>query len=183
MATEPIDAEMAGACVGPNGSAIGMPQLCADWVGNQVVWLVLALVAIYFVLDRVALPRIQAILAERQGTITSDLAKAEELKAEADEAEKAYEKALADARVEAQKIADETRAEIRGQVEEAQAKADAEIAAKTAESEKQIAEIRASALSNVEVVAKDTAEALVAALGLSADKAALDAAVDKRIEG
>ena len=47
----------------------------------------------------------------------------------------------------------------------------------------QIAEIRASALSNVEVVAKDTAEALVAALGLSADKAALDAAVDKRIEG
>ena len=56
---------------------------------------------------RVALPRIAAILAERQGTITSDLAKAEELKAQAEEAEKAYEKALADARVEAGKIAEE----------------------------------------------------------------------------
>lgn len=182
MATE-TTASTASACVGPNGSAIGMPQLCGDWVWNQVFWLVLALVAIYFVLTRVALPRIAAILAERQGTITSDLAKAEELKAQAEEAEKAYEKALADARVEAGKIAEETRAEIRAQVDQAQARADADIAAKTAESEKQIQEIRASALTNVEAVAKDTAEALVAALGLSADKGALDAAVDKRIEG
>ncbi|SLN67228.1 ATP synthase subunit b' [Roseivivax jejudonensis] len=182
MATE-TTAESASACVGPNGSAIGMPQLCGEWVGNQVFWLILALVAIYFVLDRVALPRIQAILAERQGTITSDLAKAEELKAQAEEAERAYEKALAEARSEAQKIAEETRAEIRQQVQDAQDKADAEIAARTAESEKQIAEIRASALANVETVAKDTAEALVAALGVNADKSALDAAVDKRIEG
>ncbi len=182
MATE-TTAETASACVGPNGSAIGMPQLCGDWVWNQVFWLVLALVAIFFVLNRVALPRIAAILAERQGTITGDLAKAEELKAQAQEAERAYDKALAEARAEAGKIAEETRAEIRAQVEEAQAKADAEIAAKTAESEKQIAEIRASALANVEAVAKDTAEALVQALGVRPDKAALDAAVTKRIEG
>ncbi|ETW10739.1 F0F1 ATP synthase subunit B' [Roseivivax marinus] len=183
MATEPYQQELAGACVGPNGSAIGMPQLCGDWVWNQVFWLVLALVAIYFVLNRVALPRIAAILAERQGTITGDLAKAEDLKRSAEEAEAAYDKALADARTEARKIADETRAEIRAEVEEAEAKADADIAAKTAESEKQIAEIRASALANVEQVAKETAEALVAALGIDASKAELDAAVDKRIEG
>ena len=59
MATE-TTASTASACVGPNGSAIGMPQLCGDWVWNQVFWLVLALVAIYFVLTRVALPALRA---------------------------------------------------------------------------------------------------------------------------
>ena len=35
---------------------------------------------IYFVLSRIALPRIANVLAERQGTITNDIAAAEELK-------------------------------------------------------------------------------------------------------
>ncbi|MCE0505965.1 MULTISPECIES: F0F1 ATP synthase subunit B' [unclassified Roseivivax] len=183
MATEPIAEEIAGACVGPDGSAIGMPQLCGDWVWNQVFWLVLTLVVIYFILSRVALPRIAAVLAERQGTITNDLTKAEDLKKQAAEAEDAYEKALADARSEAQKIADETRDEIKAQVADAQAKADAEIAAKTAESEKEIAAIRDSALANVEAVAKDTTAALVAALGASADQGEIDSAVDQRLKG
>ncbi|ETX29974.1 F0F1 ATP synthase subunit B' [Roseivivax isoporae] len=183
MAEEPIAQELASACIGPDGSAIGMPQLCGEWVGNQVFWLILTLVAIYFVLSRVALPRIAAILAERQGTISNDLAKAEDLKRQAEEAEKAYEKALVDARAEAQRIAEETRAEIRDEVAKAQEDADRQIAAKTAESEQQIAAIRASALENVEAVAKDTAEAFMGALGLGADRAELDGAVDQRLKG
>ena len=105
---------IAGTCVGPDGSAIGMPQLCFDWWGNQIFWLVLTLIAIYLILSRVALPRIGAVLAERSGTITNDLAAAEDLKAKAVEAEEAYNKALADARAEAQRIVDEVKAEIFG---------------------------------------------------------------------
>ena len=71
----------ASSCV-DHGSALGMPQLCFDWFGNQIFWLLVTLVIIYLVLSRVALPRIAAILAERQGAITNDIAAAEELKAE-----------------------------------------------------------------------------------------------------
>ncbi len=183
MATEPIDTELAGTCVGPDGSAIGMPQLCFDWWGNQIFWLVLTLIAIYLILSRVALPRIGAVLAERSGTITNDLAAAEDLKAKAVEAEEAYNKALADARAEAQRIVDEAKAEIKSDLDVAIAKADAEIAAKAAESEKAIADIRASALENVKVVAKDTAKEIVAALGGEADAKAVNAAVDARMKG
>jgi len=91
-------------CVDGYGSAIGMPQLCTDWAGNQVFWLVITLVAIFFVLSRLALPRISAVISERQGTITNDLAAAENLKSEAVQAEEAYKKALEDARLEASKI-------------------------------------------------------------------------------
>ena len=171
------------ACVDSHGSADGMPQLCADWFGNQVFWLILALVAIFFILSRIALPRIASVLAERQGTITNDISAADELKRRAAEAEATYEKALADARTEAQVIAQKTRDEIASDLAAATAKADEKIAAKTAESAKAIGEIRASALENVETVAKDTASAIVSALGGKADDAAIAAAVSKQVKG
>ena len=182
MATETSGAEQSvGSCVDAGGSAIGMPQLCLDWYGNQIFWLIVALFAIYFVLSRVALPRIAAILAERQGTITNDLAAAEDLKNKATEAEAAYDKALADARSEAQKIAAETRAAIQADLDVAIEKADAEIAARAAESEKAMAEIRAGAMEAVEAVAKDTASEIVSVLGGKAD--GIDAAVTARLKG
>ena len=182
MATESHSA-MTSACVGPNGSAIGMPQLCVDWMPNQIFWLVITLVVIFLVLSRIALPRIAAVLAERQGTITSDLAKAEDLKRQAVEAEEAYNQALANARAEAQEIVAEAKAEIAADLKAATDKADAEIAAKAAESEKAIADIRASAMENVSVVAKDTAAAIIEALGGKSDAKRIATAVDARLKG
>ena len=128
---EPIQLEELGLCVDSHGSAIGMPQLCGEWIPNQIFWLVIALIVMYYVLSRIAIPRIAAVLAERQGTITNDIAAAEELKAKAADAEKAYDKALADARAEANRIADETRARIQADLDAEMAKADERIAAKT----------------------------------------------------
>src|SRR6056300_2004516 len=96
--------ETLSSCVDSYGSALGMPQLCTEWMGNQIFWLMITLIVIYFVLSRIALPRIAAVLAERQGTISNDIATAEEMKAKAVDAEAAYNQALADARIEAQRI-------------------------------------------------------------------------------
>lgn len=161
----------------------GLPQLDVTTFPNQIFWLVVTLVVIYFVLSKVALPRIASVLAERQGTITNDLAKAEELKAKAAEAEDAYNKALADARAEAGRIAAEAKAEMQAEVETAMAKADAEIAARTSESEARIAEIREGAAAAVKEVARETAQEVVAAMGVDADAAAIDAAVTARTKG
>lgn len=160
-----------------------MPQLCADWMPNQIFWLVVSLIVIYFVLSRIALPRIGAVLAERSGTITNDLAAAEDLKQLAVEAEAAYEKALADARVQAAKIVAEARTEIQAELDAELAKADAQIAAQTAESEKAIAEIRDGATKSVTDVAKDVTKALVGAMGATADAKTVTAAVTKQMKG
>lgn len=164
-------------------SAPGMPQLDFSNWANQIFWLMVTLVVIYFVLSRIALPRIGAVLAERQGTITNDIAKAEELKQKAVEAEEAYNKALADARAEANTIIAETKAEIQKDLDAATAKADAEIAAKAAEGEKAIAAIRENALDSVKTVAKDTAKELVAAMGGKADAKTITAAINARMKG
>jgi F-type H+-transporting ATPase subunit b len=161
----------------------GMPQLDFSTFGNQIFWLVVTLVVIYLILSRVALPRIAGVLAERSGTISNDLAAAEELKAKAVAAEEAYNKALADARAEAAKIVATTKADMKAELDAAIAKADAEISQKTAESEKVISEIRATALESVEEVAKNTATALVAALGGKEDAKTIDAAVSNEMKG
>ena len=188
MATETQDAghgaaQTASACVDSHGGAIGMPQLCPDWMGNQVFWLIVTLVVIFFVLSKIALPRIAAVLAERQGTITNDLAAAEDLKQKAVEAEDAYHKALADARAEANRIVAEAKAEMQADLDVEIAKADAEIAVKAAESEKAIAEIRAGALEAVKDVAKDTAKEIVAAMGGKADARSITSAINGRMKG
>ena len=161
----------------------GMPQLDFSTFGNQIFWLVVTLVVIYLILSRVALPRIAGVLAERSGTISNDLAAAEELKAKAVAAEEAYNKALADARAEAAKIVATTKADMKAELDVAIAKADAEISQKTAESEKVISEIRATALESVEEVAKNTAMALVSALGGKEDAKTIDAAVSNEMKG
>ena len=177
MATETQD------IAGKAAESAGMPQLEFSTFPNQIFWLVITLVVIYLILSRVALPRIGAVLAERQGTITNDIAKAEELKAKAVEAEEAYNRALAEARAEAQRIAAEARAEIQADLDDAIAKADAEISAKAAESEKAIAAIRAGALESVKDVAKETAAEIVNAMGGKADADTVAAAVDARVKG
>ena len=85
-------------CVDVGGHAVGLPQLCFEWFPNQIFWLAVALVAIFLLLSRVALPRIETVLADRRDAKANDLAAAEELKQKAEEAEAAYEKALAEAR-------------------------------------------------------------------------------------
>ncbi|MCV2864040.1 F0F1 ATP synthase subunit B' [Defluviimonas sp. WL0075] len=184
-ATEAVGeaASHAAEAAGHAAQSAGMPQLDTSTFANQIFWLVVALIVIYFVLSRIALPRIGGVLADRQRTITSDIAAAEELKAKAVEAEKAYNQAIADARTEAAKIVAEARAEIQKDLDAATAKADAEIAAKAAESAARIDEIRAGAIESVKEVANDTAAALVAALGGSADGASVATAVADRMKG
>jgi F-type H+-transporting ATPase subunit b len=168
----------------PGGeAAVGMPQLDFSTWPNQIFWLAVSLIAIYMILSRVALPRIGAVLAERRGTIINDLAGAEELKAKAVQAEKAYNDALTTARAEAGKIVAKARAEIEADLAAATARADAEIGERTAASEARIAEIRAGAVESVTAVARDTAAAIVEALGRPAEAAAVEAAVAARMGG
>ena len=178
MATTTPDAATGAATAAP-----GMPQLDFSTWGNQIFWLMVTLVVIYFVLSRVALPRIGAVLEDRQNTILKDLTTADELKNRAAEAEKAYDAALVQARTEAGQIAAQARAVIQADLDAAIARADAEIAERTAEGEAAIAAIRRSATDSISKVAADTAEALVAAMGGKADTAAIAAAVAARMKG
>jgi F-type H+-transporting ATPase subunit b len=167
-----------------SGYAVGMPQLDPAIWPNLIFWLIVSIVLLYMILSRVALPRLGSVLAERQDAISNDLEMAALMKRRAEEAEAVYEKALAEAREEAMRIGETARAEVQEELKALMAKADAEIAAKSAESEKRIGEIRDSAADSVEEVARDTAREIVAALMPKlADAQAVDAEVARQMKG
>ncbi|WP_323010356.1 F0F1 ATP synthase subunit B' [Paracoccus sp. (in: a-proteobacteria)] len=176
-------ADAAHGAAGHAASAPGMPQLDFTTFGNQIFWLLVILAVIYWVLSRIALPRIGGVISDRQGAITGDLMAAEEFKQKAKEAEAAYDKALLDARAEAQKIVAANKAEIQKELDAAIAHADAEIAARSAESEKRIGEVRASAIEDARSVAREVTAALVENFGGKVDQSLVDTVVDQRLKG
>lgn len=163
-------------------SGPGMPQLDVTTFSNQIFWLVVTMVVLYLVMSRVALPRIAAVLADRRGTITSDIAAAEEYKLKALQAEEAYQKALSDARAEAHRIVEVAKAEMQSELDVQIAKADAEIAAKASESERRIREIRDNAMDMVSEVSKDVTKEILQSLGGKADARSVNAAVAARLK-
>ena len=164
-------------------AAAGMPQLEFSSFPNQILWLVVAIVVLYLILSRVALPRIGSVLAERAGTIANDIAAAEQLKLQAAEAEAAYHRALDEARAAAAKVIEAARAEIQADLDAAIAHADARIAARTAEAEVSLAAIREQASTAVSEAARDVAAEIVASFGVTVDAAKVSAAVDARLKG
>jgi F-type H+-transporting ATPase subunit b len=177
-------ATAATAEAGHEAAKAGMPQLDFSTFPNQIFWFVVAFFLLYLMISRIVLPRIGAILDERSGIIGKDLADAARMKEEAVQAEADYNKALTEARTNAQRIGAEAKAEIQKTIDAELAKADAEIAAQSAEAERHIRGIREGAMKSVEDVAKETARAVVAAIlpGVADDKA-VDAAVAARLKG
>lgn len=161
----------------------GMPQLDVTTFSNQIFWLVVAMVVLYFVMSRVALPRVASVLADRRSAITADIAAAEEYKLKALEAEEAFKKAEADARAEAGRIVEAAKAEMQEALNAQIAKADAEIAAKSAESEKRIREITANAVEMVNDVSTDVTKDILAAFDVKADARSVTAAVKAQMKG
>jgi F-type H+-transporting ATPase subunit b len=79
-----------------------MPQLDPATFASQVFWLVVSFVVLTLILWRVALPRISSTLENRQQRIDNDIARAEEIAAEAEGVLSAYEEELTKTRSSAQ---------------------------------------------------------------------------------
>jgi F-type H+-transporting ATPase subunit b len=168
----------------PAGHKAPFPPFQKDTFASQLVWLVIAFVALYLLISRVAVPRIGGIFEERTRHIEGDLAAAQGLKAESEAALAAYEKSLADARNRAQTIAGETRDRLHAQAEERRKALEAELNVKLAGAEKQIAATKASAMTNVRGIAVEAAAAIVERLiGTAPPAPAVAAAVDDALKG
>src|SRR6201988_581438 len=91
------------------GHGGGFPPFESSTFASQLVSLVIAFVALYVIVSRLALPKVGGVIEARQNAIEGDLADAQKLKDESDAALKAYEADLAAARNRAQAIGNETR--------------------------------------------------------------------------
>jgi F-type H+-transporting ATPase subunit b len=156
-----------------------MPQLDVSSFPTQVFWLVISFVVLYVVMARWGLPRIGDILAQRRSHVADDLDKAGAMKAEAQAVIAAYERALAEARAEAQRTLKETTERLNAETAERLRQTGQKLAAETAAAERRIAEAKTAALGNLRMVAVEVARAAAARLtGIEVDSGQVGTAVD-----
>ena len=155
-----------------------MPQFDPAFFAPQLFWLAVTFITLYVLMAKVALPKIGAVLDERQRKIDDNLDKAAQLKAEAEAAVAAYEKALSESRAHAHSVIKEAGERLAKQAEERTRELTAKLAEQIKAGEARIASAKDAALNNVREVAVDVAGATVARLvGASADQAQLETAV------
>jgi F-type H+-transporting ATPase subunit b len=156
-----------------------MPQLDIATFAPQLVWLAISFILLYVLMAWVGLPRIGKAIAARRARIDGDIEKAQQMKAEAEAVIAAYERALAEARQQAQQTLKETIYHLNARSAEAQRKTAAKLESETGAAEKRIAAAKAAAIANIRDVALDVARAAMQKLaGGAVDDRGTAAAVD-----
>ncbi len=156
-----------------------MPQLDVTTFAPQLIWLAITFCAMFFIMWKVAVPKIANALETRQMRVEDNLKKAEDLKREAEATLAAYEKALADARAQAHGEILKIQNDLQAAAEKEEAEQNAKLEAKLAASEKAIAKEVAKAMENVRGVAIEVAVSAVERLtGDAPDMSTVEKAVD-----
>jgi F-type H+-transporting ATPase subunit b len=172
---------MAGLVVLPSvAMAEGMPQLDfkTPLTISQVVWGAIIFVVLYLLLSRTGLPMVESVLQERAAKISKDLDEARAAKAGADAGMMQADQATAKARAESQSAInaalDEAKKAAAAQSETLNARLERQLQ----DSEAQIAQARAAAMSALRQVATETAATVVTRLtGTAPDAGRLDSAI------
>lgn len=139
----------------------GLPQLDATLFPEQLVWLALSFALLYVLMAFVALPAVRRTQDKRGSTIAADLAAAQSANESARNMMAQYEKALADARNEAQATLAQISATAAKDSAQKQAEQQKQLSQKLAEAEARIATARDAAVRDVQAQAADLATAIV----------------------
>jgi F-type H+-transporting ATPase subunit b len=159
------------------------PPFQKETFASQLVWLAITFVALYLLISRIAVPRIDGIIEERAKRIEGDFAAAQRMKEESEAALAAYEKSLAEARNRAQAIGTEIRDKLHAEAEERRKALEARLNTQLADAEQQIATTKAAAMVNVRGIAVEAASAIVERLvGSTPPAPAVAAAVDDALK-
>lgn len=156
----------------------GFPAFQTDTFATQLIWLAITFGTLYYLMAKVALPKVGAVLEDRRLRIAADLEAADKAKQESEEAAAAYEEALASARSKAAALAKETQDRLAAQSAEERKRLEGELAAKLEAAERTIDERKTEAMKSVRGIASEAASAIVERLtGQKADQKAIDGAL------
>jgi F-type H+-transporting ATPase subunit b len=162
-----------------------MPQFDPTFWIPQLFWLGVVSVVLFLVMWRVALPRVDVVVADRQDRIAGNLTKAETLKAEADAALAGYQKSIADARAAAQAEHAKAVAAIAAESSKREAVFGKRLGDQEAAAEANISAARTAAMAQVRPIATELAVAITEKLvgtkvGSDAASSAVEAALKER---
>ena len=157
-----------------------MPQIAqlAEVWSSQVFWTLIFFGLTFFVIGRGMVPKVMDTVALRDKQIADDLAAAQAARDIADEQEEAWRMRENENHAKAQAVIAKAKADAAAKNEKKIAAAQKRLDKKLAEAEQRIGEARGAAMAEVEGVAAEAAQDIVARIaGATVDGAAAKAAV------
>ena len=161
-----------------------MPQIAqlAETFSSQIFWLLVFFGITFFVVGRGMVPRVMSTVDRRSTQIADDIAAAQAARDKADEEEEAWRTRENENRARAQALISEAKAEAAAKSEKKIAAAQKRLDKKLDEADERIAQSRKDALTEIEAVATDAAQDIVARLaGITVTKPAAKAAVKESL--
>ena len=116
---------------------------------SEVVWAAICFFLLLLLVYTVFMPTLRRMIAERDAKIRGDRDSADRTREQLGVARRDYDAALADARLEANRLMEGARAEVEAHRQRLQAEADREMAALRQATQQEITDARASALGRV----------------------------------
>ena len=160
----------------------GMPQLDFSTFPMQLFWLAVTFITLYALMKWLVLPQVAAMIKTRRDQLDSDLARAEQLKAEAETVLAAYQQSLAAARAEAQAAVKESTDRLAAEATERQRRLGEALVRQTAAAEAEIVAAKQRALAELHEVAIEIGRSITERItGSAPDPATLAAAVDRAL--
>jgi F-type H+-transporting ATPase subunit b len=157
-----------------------VPQLDVSTFAPQLVWLAITFVVLYLLMSKLGLPQVSAIIEARRKRLDDDLARASEIKAEAEAVIAAYQRILAEARAQAQATIKERTDQFAAEAAERQRQLAEALAEQTKAAEREITAAKERAFAEIRNVAIDVARSVTEKLtGSAADEGRLGSAVDR----
>ncbi len=157
-----------------------MPQLDVSTFAPQLVWLAITFVVLYLLMSRIGLPQVGAIIEARRKRLDDDLARAAEIKAEAEAVVANYQRMMAEARAQAQATIKERTDQFAAEAAQRQRQLAEALAGQTRAAEREIGAAKERAFTEIRNVAVDVARSVTEKLtGSAADQAQLVPAVDR----
>ena len=123
-----------------------MPQLDVATFPSQLFWLAVTFIVLYILMSWIGLPRLTAAIDARRQRREDDLARAAQLKTEAEAANAAFQRTMAEARAQAQAAIKETTDRLAAEAAERQRALAAALAQQIDEAERRIAATKQQAL-------------------------------------
>jgi len=139
----------------------GMPQLNPDYWVSQIFWVMLIFGALYVILWKTILPKINENLENRKSQILNDLDDAQELKNQSEKKISEYNIILSKAKEDAKKILDETRKKINLDIENKNNQFNLEIEKEVENAEKEIKALKLSSIKDINKISIETSSEIV----------------------
>ncbi len=177
-------AAIAFAASGDGQEKTGLPQFDISTASEQIFWLIILFTVFYFLMSRLALPRLLITLEARSHRISTDLNKSQLLKDEAEKAFQEFQSIINQAQEKALAFDLEARQKIAHNSAEKQAQVDVQINLMIKSAEERIKQESLTAIDDVKKIAAETVILIVQKLSsVQIDIAVANKSAEKVMKG